>query len=1044
MIPLFDKKINRKVRVFISSTFSDMQQERNIIVHSVFPRLRKVFSSRLIDIAEVDLRWGIPEEDSESSRILEICIGEVLHCSPFFVGMVGDRYGSLASDEAIEGLPPAYRKALGEVIPSGLSITELEMRAGVFVPNNVDFSCFFIKSDIMNNPTLQPEVMTLISQITDSYEMRLYADMKQFEEKLYQSLYDYILKVIPDQLTVPYSDKSYFSHMKVLKNNTVRYDPDNILITRIERKINQYRRVYVYGTKGMGKSACLSYLIKNEGIVRDGKVFFHFAASGSQSIHLENVFFRLRLYLQAEFNCTSSEEEHHSAVIDILSSNAVNERVVLFFDAMDQLDDVTAVYKFFALADLNPHVHVVCSGTNDYSRIMGDQKEQMKPLSADQISHLIDGILSQYGKKLSRRMKQDILKTKNCENPLFLRAFLSQIIMHGTYATFEDFFYQLLHAESFGELFTVVIERVRSYFQARGLDGGQVYQTLALMVYSNNGVKESEIQEILAILPVARSVLLTAIDLFTIEDNGLIRFNHDLIIRSAKELLKSTGIAYDTMTANLFIDYFSGRDDDWRKYSELPYQLCQLQRLPELQVQISVPECFVYLCRFEFHTLIGYLSNLVDSQEEISAALVPHLSENEKIRAAEIFCLAGCHKSAISIVSAMLEQCDIPDLRIRLLDILARSQYKLSLGAFRTSIATYHALLDYYKAVHPEDEIGYAARAYLLGVAYGTAGELARSAEILRDCAEIYQRNGVVSATSLWVLDVYGEALYTDGKIKKALEILDTVISDCTYLFGEISPELAWSYCYGWNTLYAVGDKTNAIDMVLRAYQIFDNLYLGRGSKLAWAAVNAGTAAMILGNCAEAEQHYLFSIRENDCILPEADRPHVYSLTTYADLAVLYEKTNRHERAAEMIAFALAQSRQKNGESHIYTHNILLSCGIIEKQPALIQQAIEGYKAQTLQTPDIFFAQMCLARIYVQCGQPELAQRTIQTCAETYFEETRETDLITYLILDSMEKICGSMTDDRLDQLDGLYWFEDYDYYLTHNNNSQIIMIPKI
>ncbi len=1044
MIPLFEQKINRKVRVFISSTFSDMQGERNIIVHSVFPRLRKAFSSRMIDITEVDLRWGIPEEDSESSRILEICIGEVLHCSPFFVGMVGDRYGSLASDEAIEGLPPAYRKALGEELPAGLSITELEMRAGVFVPKNADFSCFFIKSDILNDPTVQPEVVTLISHITDSYEMHPYTDLQQFEEKLYQTLYDYILKMIPDQLTVPYRDKSYFSHMKLLKSNTARYDPDNILITRIERKINQYRRVYVYGKKGMGKSACLSYLIKNEGIVRDGKVFFHYAAAGSQSINLENVFFRLRLYLQAEFNCTSSEEDHHSAVIDILKSGAVGERVVFFFDAMDQLDDVTAVYKFFALADLNPHVHVVCSGAKEYSRITGEYVEQMKPLSADQISHLIDGMLSQHGKKLSRRMKQDILKTKNCENPLFLRAFLSQIIMYGTYATFEEFFYQLLRSENFGELFAVVIGRVKEYFQERGLDGGQVYQALALMVYSNNGVKESEIQEILDILPVARSVLFTAIDLFTIENNGLIRFNHDLIIRAAKAILKDTDEAYDIMTSELFIKYFSGREDDWRKYSEFPYQLCQLHRFRELQAQLSVPECFVYLSKYEFHTLIGYLSNLVDSQEGISAALVPHLSEIEKIRAAEIFCLAGCHKSAISIVSAMLEQCEIPDTRIRLMDILARSQYKLALGAYHTSIATYHTLLTYFRSVHPDDETGYAARAYLLGVAYGSAGQLTQSAEILRNCAEIYQRNGVVSATSLWVLDVYGEALYTDGKIKKALEILDTVISECTYLFGEISAEQAWAYCYGWNTLYAVGDKTDAIDMVHKAYEIFDGLYLGRGSKIAWAASNVGTAEMILGNCAEAERHYLFSISENDCILPEADRPHVYSLTTYADLAVLFEKTNRHERAVEMIEFALAQSRQKNGETHIYTYNILLSCGIIEKNPGMIIQAFEGYAAQTLRTPDIFFAQMCLARIYVRCGQPELAQQTIHACAEAYFAEERETDLITYLILDSMEKISGAMTDDQLDQLDGLYWFADYDYYLTHNNNSQIIMIPKI
>ena len=188
MIPLYDNKINRKVRVFISSTFSDMQSERNMIVHSVFPRLRKAFSAKLIDITEVDLRWGIPEEDSENSRILEICIGEVLHCSPFFVGMIGDRYGSIAPEDAVSNLPPAYKKALGNEIPPRLSITELEMRAGVFIPKNVDFSCFLVKESVLKNPATQPEITNLISNIDSSYKLLSYSSDHEFEELLYSNL----------------------------------------------------------------------------------------------------------------------------------------------------------------------------------------------------------------------------------------------------------------------------------------------------------------------------------------------------------------------------------------------------------------------------------------------------------------------------------------------------------------------------------------------------------------------------------------------------------------------------------------------------------------------------------------------------------------------------------------------------------------------------------------------------------------------------------------------------------------------------------------
>ena len=1044
MIPLYDSKINRKVRVFISSTFADMQNERNIIVHSVFPRLRKTFSAKLIDVTEVDLRWGIPEEDSENSRILEICIGEVLHCSPFFVGMIGDRYGSIAPEDAVNNLPPAYKKALGDEIPPGLSITELEMRAGVFVPQNVDFSCFLIKDNVLKDPDVQPEVTNLISRIDNTYKMLSYSGDNEFEDLLYSNLYDYVSKVIPDDLNIPYDDDGYLSHLKILKNNNYRYIPDNYFIANLERKINQHGCLYVYGQKGTGKSACVSYLIKEEGLTRDGKVFFHYATAGNQSVRLDNAMLRLRKYLKAEFGCSSTEEDNYGAVVEMLRSGAVNERVVLFFDALDHIDDVTAIYKLFALAKINPNVHVVCSGTQKYSRIMNDQVATMSPLTSDQIMQIVNGTLAQFGKKLSRQMKQDILKKELCSNPLFLRALLSQLVMYGTYATFDTFFYRLLGSDDFAQLFSVVVSRIKNYFEERNIDGNQVYLALALIAYSNNGVRESELQDILDILPVAKSVFLAAIDLFTIEDSGLIKFNHDLILATTEKILSDTGKRYDEIVAKLFVGYFASRGDDLRKYSELPYQLRRLGRMAELRDALSDPECFTWLYRNEYHTLIGYLSALVDEQEKIAAKVCAGLSDDMKTEVAGTMCLAGCHNAAIAIVTDLLKRTEDPDVRIRLLDVLARSQYKLALDRFGRSIATYRELLAYYKSVHPDDETGYAARAYLLGVAYKSAGDLDTACSMLKESADIYDRHNVCSATSLWAKVVYGQTLYATGSIKDALSNLESVISDTLYLFGDNSSELAWAYCYGWDILYAVGDKSNAVDMMRKAYAIYDQLYLGRGTKIAWAASNAGVACMITGDDKLAEERFKFSISENDAILPADKRPHVYSLTAYANLATLYERTGRHEEAVATVRTALDTSIAKNGAEHLYTANIALICGIIENDPARILEAIAVFEKQRVRTPDLYYARVCLARIYVKTGDPDRAADTIKACADEYFAKPRETALVTYLILDSLEKISGELSDEMSEDLDELYRFNDYEYYVTHNNNSQIVGIPAI
>lgn len=49
----------KTVRVFISSTFKDMQAERDHLVRFVFPKLREELLPHRIHFVDVDLRWGL-------------------------------------------------------------------------------------------------------------------------------------------------------------------------------------------------------------------------------------------------------------------------------------------------------------------------------------------------------------------------------------------------------------------------------------------------------------------------------------------------------------------------------------------------------------------------------------------------------------------------------------------------------------------------------------------------------------------------------------------------------------------------------------------------------------------------------------------------------------------------------------------------------------------------------------------------------------------------------------------------------------------------
>lgn len=84
---------NRTVRIFVSSTFRDFALERDYLFQFIFPELEKKCVERGVFFIPVDLRWGLTAEESGSGEVVRLCLQEIDACRPFFLGMLGDRYG---------------------------------------------------------------------------------------------------------------------------------------------------------------------------------------------------------------------------------------------------------------------------------------------------------------------------------------------------------------------------------------------------------------------------------------------------------------------------------------------------------------------------------------------------------------------------------------------------------------------------------------------------------------------------------------------------------------------------------------------------------------------------------------------------------------------------------------------------------------------------------------------------------------------------------------------------------------------------------------
>ncbi|MGY3032735.1 hypothetical protein ACVIIV_001905 [Bradyrhizobium sp. USDA 4354] len=112
------------LRLFVSSTFRDMETERNILARLVFPHMRKLLSARAASLQEVDLRWGVTRAMSSDSGAVAICLRELASCFPLVLGMVGRRSGWTPPREALS----AFDAAFAATMQPTASMTEIELR----------------------------------------------------------------------------------------------------------------------------------------------------------------------------------------------------------------------------------------------------------------------------------------------------------------------------------------------------------------------------------------------------------------------------------------------------------------------------------------------------------------------------------------------------------------------------------------------------------------------------------------------------------------------------------------------------------------------------------------------------------------------------------------------------------------------------------------------------------------------------------------------------------------------------------------------------
>ena len=134
--------------IFVSSTFKDMQKERDLLRDEVLPEINKVARLYGESIRFSDLRWGIDttslSEIESGETVLSACFDEIDRARPYMIVLLGEHYGFIPKQEIIQN---EINKRKGFKLEStDISYTQLEIEYGALLNSkSVEHTFFYFR-----------------------------------------------------------------------------------------------------------------------------------------------------------------------------------------------------------------------------------------------------------------------------------------------------------------------------------------------------------------------------------------------------------------------------------------------------------------------------------------------------------------------------------------------------------------------------------------------------------------------------------------------------------------------------------------------------------------------------------------------------------------------------------------------------------------------------------------------------------------------------------------------------------------------------------
>src|ERR1039457_1445799 len=447
----------RTVRVFVSSTFRDMQAERDHLVRFVFPRLREQLLPRRIHLVDVDLRWGVTSEQDAS----EVCREIITECRPRFLCMLGGRYGTIPAGQ-------------------GLSITADEVHFGVLKEGSGKvYSLFYFRDGSVTehmdrtNPgsirepkggekacklaRLKRDIRKIIRGHLlyhprwSAEEGRL-LDLKAFGDRVAAD----ILATIDDEFgaKAPARLDEFAEENAAMEAFVAERHGGFVLGSRKELLKDLLAHaargggyLCLTGTPGSGKSALLAHFSRHRSLARQPATLLlrHFVGASAGSTDVRKTVRRLCQEMKVACpNITaalpSDAAELATAFAHFLRLASARWRVVILLDAADQFDPSTSPAGLRWLPEELPaNATAIMSALpgpalDDLRRRLPKPREiDLPPLSTPDCIAIVERFRIRYRKQFELEQRAALLAKTDANKPLYLLAALEELRTMGGY-----------------------------------------------------------------------------------------------------------------------------------------------------------------------------------------------------------------------------------------------------------------------------------------------------------------------------------------------------------------------------------------------------------------------------------------------------------------------------------------------------------------------------------------------------------------------------------------------------------------------------------